>query len=88
MKAPGTPSGAIAHHHGVAFRDRLEPEEIAADDVARLPNKEMVRRHRFEFPPSRQHSRLDAARVTQALQDELIGGRGPLLLSFTSVRSL
>ena len=72
-------AGAIADHHGIAVGDRLEPEEIAADDVARLPNEEMVGRHRFELAPRRQHGRLDAARVAQALQDELIGGGGPLL---------
>ena len=35
-------AGAVADHHGIAVVDGLEPEEIAADDVARLPDEEMV----------------------------------------------
>ena len=36
---------AIADHHRVAVMDGLEPEEVAADDVARLPDQKMIGRH-------------------------------------------
>jgi hypothetical protein len=72
-------AGAIAHHDGVTIWNRLEPEENAADDVARFPDEKMVGGHGFELVARRQDRRLDAARVAQALQDQLIGGGGFLL---------
>jgi hypothetical protein len=72
-------AGAIAHHDGVTIWKRLEPEENAADDVARFPDEKMVGGHGFELVARRQDRRLDAARVAQALQDQLIGGGGFLL---------
>jgi hypothetical protein len=71
--------GAIADHHSITVIDRLEPEEVATDDVARLPDEEVVGRDRVELATGRQNGRLDTARVAQALQDELIGCRRPLL---------
>ena len=75
-------SGAIADDDGVAVADRLEPEEVAADDVARLPDQEMVVAHRGELAQLRQDRGLDAPRIAQALQDELVGGGGALLALF------
>ncbi len=72
-------SGAVADHYRVTVLDRLKPEKIPADDVARLPNQEMVCRYGPEFLTGRQDGGLDAARITQALENELIGGGGPLL---------
>jgi hypothetical protein len=42
-------SGAIADHDRIAVLDRLEPEEIPAYDVARLPDQEMVGGHLVEL---------------------------------------
>ncbi len=36
--AGNTMAGAIADHHRVAVGDRLKPEKVAANDVARLPD--------------------------------------------------
>ncbi len=75
-------AGAIADDDGVAFLDRLKPEEIAADDVARLPDQEMIVRHRCELAGLRQDGGLNAARITQALQDQLVRRGGALLAFF------
>ena len=60
----------------------LGPEEVAADDVARLPDQEMIGGEHSELPPLRQDCGLDAPRISQALQDQLIGGGGALLAVF------
>ena len=75
-------AGAIADHNGMPVADRLEPEEIAADDVARLPDQEMVGAHGGEIAHLRQDGGLDAPGIAQALQNELIGGCGALLALF------
>ena len=72
-------AGAVADDDGITVIDRLEPEEVAAYDIARLPNQEMVGGDRGEFLARRQDRGLDAARIAQALQDELVGRSGPLL---------
>ena len=72
-------AGAVPNHHGIAVADGLEPEEIAADDIARLPDEEMVGGDAIELAARRQHGGLDAAGIAQALQDQLIGGGGALL---------
>ena len=43
-------AGAIADDDGIAVADRLKPEEVAADDVARLPDQEMIGRDASSSP--------------------------------------
>ena len=69
--------GAVPDHHRVAVIDRLEPKEVAADDVARLPDEKVVAGDLVELAPGRQNRGLDAAGIAQALQDQLIGGGIP-----------
>ena len=75
-------TGAIADDYGMSVADRLKPEEIAADNVARFPDQEMVGAHGGEIAHLRQDRGLDTPRITQALQDELICGGGALLALF------
>jgi hypothetical protein len=72
-------AGAVADDDGITVIDRLEPEEVAAYDIARLPNQEVIGGDRSELLARRQDRGLDAARIAQALQDELVGGGGSLL---------
>ena len=58
-------SGAIADDDGVSVADRLEPEEVAADDVSRLPDQEMIVAHGGELAQLRQDRGLDAPRIAQ-----------------------
>jgi len=68
----------------MSVTDRLEPEEIAADNVARLPDQKVVGAHGGEIAYLRQDGSLDAPRMTQALQDEPIGAAARCSLSFGS----
>ena len=77
MNATGTPCPVL-----------LLLNQITTDDVARLPDQEMIVAHGGELAQLRQDRGLDAPRIAQALQDEQVGGGGALFASSSSVRSL
>ena len=66
-RARNAVAGAVPNHHGIAVADGLEPEEIAADDIARFPDEEMVGGDAIELAARGEHGGLDAAGRAQAL---------------------